>query len=396
MNYQRPHLKVLKTRINEPRKRIQVILGPRQVGKTTIVNQLLAEINIPFHVVSADNQSGSNSLWVEQQWEVARIRLKTSGSAEFLLVFDEIQKIDDWSNAVKRNWDKDTNENVNIKVILLGSSTLLIQKGLSESLAGRFELLKMYHWSLTEMQSAFGISEEQYVWFGGYPGSVDLIKDEKRWKDYIRHSLIETTISKDILLQTRIDKPSLLKNLFEVGCSYSGQILSYTKILGQLQDAGNTTTLSHYLNLLSNAGLLAGIEKYSPDIARQRASSPKFQVYNSALISSLSSLTFEEVILKPEKWGRVIESAVGAHLLNYSITEGYDIFYWRHNNHEIDFVLKYHEKVVGIEVKSTAAKTVKGAETFEKQFNPQKILLISSAGLSWKEFLKINPIFIFD
>ncbi|MCK9426583.1 MAG: ATP-binding protein [Ignavibacteriaceae bacterium] len=396
MNYQRPHLQALKTRINEPRKRIQVILGPRQVGKTTIINQLVTEINIPFHFVSADNQSGSNSLWIEQQWEVARIRLKTSGSAEFLLIFDEIQKIDDWSNAVKRNWDKDTNENVNIKVILLGSSTLLIQKGLSESLAGRFELLKMYHWSLTEMQSAFGISEEQYVWFGGYPGSVDLIRDERRWKDYIRHSLIETTISKDILLQTRIDKPSLLKNLFEVGCSYSGQILSYTKILGQLQDAGNTTTLSHYLNLLSNAGLLAGIEKYSPDIARQRASSPKFQVYNSALISSLSSLTFEEVILKPEKWGRVIESAVGAHLLNYSITEGYDIFYWRHNNHEIDFVLKYHEKVVGIEVKSTAAKKVKGAETFKDQFNPQKILLIGSSGLDWKEFLKINPIAVVD
>ena len=396
MNYQRPHLQALKTRINEPRKRIQVILGPRQVGKTTIINQLVTEINIPFHFVSADNQSGSNSLWIEQQWEVARIRLKTSGSAEFLLIFDEIQKIDDWSNAVKRNWDKDTNENVNIKVILLGSSTLLIQKGLSESLAGRFELLKMYHWSLTEMQSAFGISEEQYVWFGGYPGSVDLIRDERRWKDYIRHSLLETTISKDILLQTRIDKPSLLKNLFEVGCSYSGQILSYTKILGQLQDAGNTTTLSHYLNLLSNAGLLAGIEKYSPDIARQRASSPKFQVYNSALISSLSSLTFEEVILKPEKWGRVIESAVGAHLLNYSITEGYDIFYWRHNNHEIDFVLKYHEKVVGIEVKSTAAKKVKGAETFKDQFNPQKILLIGSSGLDWKEFLKINPIAVVD
>jgi hypothetical protein len=396
MNYKRQHLHVLKTRINEPRKRIQVILGPRQVGKTTIVNQLLTEINIPFHFISADNQSGSNSIWVEQQWEVARIKLKTSGSSQFLLIFDEIQKIDDWSNAVKLNWDKDTNENVNIKVILLGSSTLLIQKGLSESLAGRFELLKMYHWSLTEMQSAFGISEEQYVWFGGYPGSVDLIKDEMRWKDYIRHSLIETTISKDILLQTRIDKPSLLKNLFEIGCSYSGQILSYTKILGQLQDAGNTTTLSHYLHLLSNAGLLAGIEKYSPDIVRQRASSPKFQVYNSALISSLSSLTFEEVILKPEKWGRVVESAVGAHLLNYSITEGYDIFYWRQNNHEIDFVLKYHEKVVGIEVKSKSTTSIKGAEIFKNQFHPQKILLVGSSGLDWKEFLKMNPTAIVD
>lgn len=396
MTYKRPQLNTLKNRILENRKRIQVIVGPRQVGKTTMINQLIDEISIPHHFVSADNQPAGNSIWIEQQWEIARIKLKTSNSPDFLLVIDEVQKINNWSNAIKHCWDKDSNDQTNIKVILLGSSTLLIQKGLSESLAGRFELLKMYHWSFTEMHNAFNINEEEFAWFGGYPGAVDLIKDEKRWKDYIKHSLIEATVSKDILLQTRVDKPSLLKNLFEIGCSYSGQIFSFNKILGQLQDAGNTTTLSHYLNLLSNAGLLYGIEKYSVDIARQRASSPKFQVFNSALISSLSHYNFEEIILKPEKWGRIVESAIGSQLLNFSITEGYQLYYWRYKNDEIDFVLKYNDELVGVEVKSTSVKNIKGIETFKKLFNPNKIILISSAGMDWKEFLKINPIDLFD
>jgi predicted AAA+ superfamily ATPase len=217
-------------------------------------------------------------------WDSARLLLKASGATEFLLVIDEIQKIDNWSEVVKQQWDKDTRENTNIKVILLGSSRLLIQKGLSESLAGRFETLYLGHWPYPEMQEAFGWSIEQYVYFGGYPGSAMLINDEERWKNYIKDSLIETSISKDILMLTRIDKPALLKRLFELGCLYSGQILSYTKIIGQLQDAGNATTLANYLKLLSDCGLLGGLDKYAGDIIRKRGSSPKFQVYNVSSI----------------------------------------------------------------------------------------------------------------
>lgn len=279
--YERFYLKQVKSRIEEPRKFIQVILGPRQVGKTTMVNQLLPQLSISYVSESADAISATNSAWLMQAWETARLKMKASGASEYLLVIDEIQKIDNWSEIVKQQWDKDTRENVNIKVILLGSSRLLIQKGLTESLAGRFETFYLGHWSFAEMETAFGWSIEQYIYFGGYPGSALLINDEERWKSYIKDSLIETSISKDILMLTRVDKPALLKRLFEIGCLYSGQILSYTKITGQLQDAGNTTTLANYLKLLSDCGLLGGLEKYAGSVVRQRSSSPKFQVYNN-------------------------------------------------------------------------------------------------------------------
>src|SRR3989339_937811 len=234
--FERPYLKSIRSRIEEPRKFIQVILGPRQVGKTTMVTQLISQLSTLNLYQSADAVTATNSVWLTQVWESARLRIKTTGATELLLIIDEIQKIENWSEVVKQQWDKDTLENINIKVILLGSSRLLIQKGLSESLAGRFETLYLGHWSLPEMQQAFGWSAQQYIYFGGYPGSATLINDEERWKNYIKDSLIETSISKDILMLTRVDKPSLLKRLFEVGCQYSGQILSYTKIIGQLQD----------------------------------------------------------------------------------------------------------------------------------------------------------------
>ena len=283
----------------------------------------------------------------------------------------------------------------NIKTIILGSSSLLIQKGLTESLAGRYEKIYMPHWTYTEINEAFDISPIKYAWFGGYPGSYNLIKDERRWKEYIRESLIESTVSKDILMLNRIDKPALLKRLFELGCLYSGQILSYTKMLGQLLDAGNTVTLSHYLNLLSNAGLLTGLEKYSTKKIRQRASSPKFQIHNTAFISAQTNESLNQVLSQPVKWGRIIESVVGAHLINYSRIENFNLYYWRHNNYEIDFVLSFDNKIIGLEIKSGGAHKISGTNEFSKMINPQKILLIGDKGLPWQEFLKMNPLNLF-
>jgi predicted AAA+ superfamily ATPase len=325
-----------------------------------------------------------------QVWESARLRLKASAAFEILLVIDEIQKIDNWSEVVKQQWDKDTRENINIKVILLGSSRLLIQKGLTESLAGRFETLYIGHWSYPEMQEAFGWNIQQYIYFGGYPGSATLINDEERWKNYIKDSLIETSISKDILMLTRVDKPALLKRLFELGCLYSGQILSYTKIIGQLQDAGNTTTLANYLNLLSDCGLLGGLDKYAGDIIRKRGSSPKFQVYNNALITSQSNETYEKEIINPELWGRLVESSVGAHLINHSISERYNLYYWRDGNYEVDFVLEKGDKVIGLEVKSGARAENTGMGIFAERFHTEKVLLVGTGGIPYEEFLKIN------
>ena len=389
--FERPYLKSVKARIEEPRKFIQVILGPRQVGKTTMVNQLLSQLSIPSIYESADAIAATNSAWLMQVWETARLRMKASGAQEYLLVIDEIQKIDNWSEVVKQQWDKDTREGVNIKVILLGSSRLLIQKGLTESLAGRFETFYLGHWSFAEMESAFDWTIEQYIYFGGYPGSASLISDEERWKSYIKDSLIETSISKDILMMTRVDKPALLKRLFEIGCLYSGQILSYTKITGQLQDAGNTTTLANYLRLLSDCGLLGGLEKYAGSVIRQRSSSPKFQVYNNALLSSQDEETYSTAIVNPKLWGRLVESSVGAHLLNHSISERYNLCYWREGNNEVDFILEKGGKIIGLEVKSGASANNAGMGVFNEKFHPSKMLLVGTGGIPYEEFLKINP-----
>jgi predicted AAA+ superfamily ATPase len=394
--FQRSYLQKLTKVMNEPKRFIQVLVGPRQIGKTTLISQLVQEIAIPYIFESADAVAASDRTWIEQIWNNTREFIKEPNINEYLLVIDEIQKIDNWSEIIKRLWDEDMRNGVNIKVILLGSSRLLIQQGLTESLAGRFELTYLGHWSFTEMESAFGFTADQYVWFGGYPGSAGLIDDEERWKNYVSNALIETSISKDILMLTRVDKPALMKRLFELGCVYSGQILSFTKILGQLSDAGNTTTLSHYLQLLDTAGLLGGIEKFAADVIRKRSSSPKFQVHNNALVSAQRNQFFGEIKKQPAEWGRMVESSIGAHLLNSSFVEGYKVYYWRHRNDEVDFILEKRGKIIGIEVKSTGLVTgTSGMAAFSKMYKPDKIFLVGAGGLPWQEFLKISPSSLF-
>jgi uncharacterized protein len=393
--FERPYLQELIKRINEPRRFIQVILGPRQVGKTTLVHQLIEKKLIGYHFAAADGSGAGDSSWLEAQWEIARVKMDQTKASSFLLVIDEIQKIDNWSEMAKFFWDADTREKRNLKVIFLGSSRLLLQKGLTESLAGRFESIYMSHWSFLEMKKAFGWNLDQFVWFGGYPGSATLIQDEQRWKEFIRGSLIETTISKDILMITRVDKPALLKRLFELGCLYSGQILSFTKLQGELIDAGNTTTLSHYLDLLSTAGLLDGLKKYAKTDTRRRSSIPKFQVHNTALISAQRDDFFTEVVVNPERWGRMVESAVGAHLINYGLKENFSVRYFREHHAEIDFVIERGKNVVGLEIKSGWAQSAPGVTAFQKEYPEHKILLIGNSGLPWQTLLEMNPVELF-
>jgi uncharacterized protein len=389
--FERPYIQQFIVRLEEPRSFIQVLMGPRQVGKSTLTGQVLGKLNKPHLFVSADAVANSGETWLEQQWEAARLRLKSTEAPEFILAIDEIQKISNWSEVVKKLWDEDTRTKQNIKVILLGSSRLLLQQGLTESLAGRFETSYLGHWSFAEMEQAFGATAEQYVWFGGYPGATALMSDENRWKKYVNDALIETSISKDILMLTRVDKPALLRKLFGLGCLYSGQVLSYTKIVGQLQDAGNTTTLAHYLQLLNTAGLLAGIEKYTGEQLRQRSSSPKFQVHNTALLTAQQGDSMKEIMAKPDVWGRWVEAAIGAHLVNHQLSEGYTVHYWRHRNDEVDFVLEKKGKVIGLEVKSGAKQKAPGIEAFKRQHEPDKVLLVGNSGVPWQEFLKISP-----
>ena len=379
--------------MREKRRFIQVLAGPRQVGKTTLAQQLIQKLGeAPAYYTAADAVANAGATWIEQQWETARLMLQQSGATELILVIDEVQKIANWSEIVKRLWDEDTRLARPIKVVLLGSSRLLLQQGLTESLAGRFEMTYVGHWSLAEMQEAFGWTPEQFAWFGGFPGSSDLIADEPRWKQYVTDALIETSISKDILMLTRVDKPALMRSLFELGCAYSGQLLSYNKILGQLQDAGNTTTLASYLTLLGQAGLLSGLDKYTGSRITQRGSSPKFQVHNTALLSAQSADTYASIRLQPDKWGRQVESAVGAYLINEGLADDFRVFYWREGGHEVDFVLEKRGKIIGLEVKSAprAAQT-SGMAAFQKNFRPDRVLLVGDGGLPWPEFLRIRP-----
>ena len=386
MKRQLLHDKLL-NRLKEKRRFLQVLAGPRQVGKTTLARQVMLATKLPAHYASADEPSLRDRTWIEQQWDLARLKAK-EGKAGALLVLDEVQKVSDWSNVVKLLWDTDTHAGVPLKVVLLGSAPLLIQSGLTESLAGRFELIPVPHWSFGEMHEAFGWNLEQYIFYGAYPGSAELIASPERWRRYVTDSLIETTISRDILLMTRVDKPALLRRLFHLGCAYSGQILSYQKMLGQLTDAGNTVTLAHYLDLLQGAGMVAGLSKYAHGIIRQRGSSPKLQVLNTALMTAQDSRTMTEARRDGDYWGRLVESSVGAHLLNTSFGSDIELTYWRERSQEVDFILRRGKTITAIEVKSgRRPEALPGMEAFAKQFKPKRKLLVGGQGIPLDEFL---------
>lgn len=389
--FQRPQFELVRGRLHEPRRFIQVLLGPRQTGKTTLIHQVLETLDLPTHVASADQPATKDRSWIEQQWEAGRLLLRAEPRpSAVVLVLDEIQKVPDWSEITKRLWDEDSADRRELRVVLLGSSPWLIQKGLGESLAGRFELIRMGHWPWVEMKTAFGWGIEDYVYYGGYPGAAPLRSDPDRWRSYIQDSLIETTISRDVLLMTRVDKPALLRQLFHLGCLYSGQVLSFTKLLGQLQDAGNTTTLAHYLDLLEAAGLVGGLRKYAGQPVRRRRSSPKLQVYNTALLSAQSGFSFAEIRARPERWGRLVESCVGAHLVNACLGTDISVHYWSHRNREVDFVLARGDTLIAIEVKSGRTPTsLPGLEAFARDFPVQKSLLVGGTGVPLEVFLRM-------
>ena len=388
--YKRSEYQLIKRRLEEPRKFLQVVMGPRQVGKSTVVKQVLQDLDIPYQHFSADNVPNSDSSWIENCWEAVRQIKENKGLQTIILVIDEIQKIVNWSESVKKEWDKDTFDDIDIKVLLLGSSRVLLERGLSESLAGRFEEIRMTHWSYLEMKDCFGFSLNQYIFYGGYPGAASLIDDYDRYLQYVQSSIIDATINKDILMDTPIAKPALLRQTFELGAAYSGQLLSLTKMLGELQDAGNTVTLSGYINLLNDSGLLRGVQKYSVDMARRRASVPKFHVYNNALKTVYTSQTFDQVILDRKLWGHIFESAIGAYIVSQSFVHRFEVFYWREKQYEVDFVLRKNGVLVAIEIKSNNEKNTKGLDQFKQLFNPKSAFIVGDGGVSVEDFLTMD------
>lgn len=408
MPFERAQAGTLRQRLAERPTFMIVVSGPRQVGKSTMVRRVLDDYPSTFVAVDqpqdelapfANPQLGISisraipgeaptAEWLIQHWAQARAKAKSLPEGQcFILAIDEIQKIRRWSEVVKGLWDADRAADLNLHVVLLGSSPWLMQKGLTESLAGRYELIRMSHWSYAETQEAFDFSLDEYLYFGGYPGSARLIREESRWRAYIRGALIHPNIEKDILQMTRVDKPALLKNLFELGCNYSGQIISYTKLMGQLQDAGNTVTLAHYLDLLSQAGLLSGLSKYAGEQHRQRSSSPKLNALNTALVSALSGYSFAEARADRSHWGRLVESAVGAHLCN-TASDNCQVQYWRESPSEVDFVLNDGRKLLAIEVKSgNTYAAPKGLSVFAGKYQQARQLIVGEGGIPLAEFL---------
>ena len=387
---------LIRSRLKERRRFIEVLAGPRQVGKSTIIADVIPSLESPYISESADDVSLSGETWIASIWDRARLLEKKHGEA--IVIIDEIQKVSNWSEIIKRLWDEDKRMQRNIKVLLSGSSRLLLMKGLSESLEGRFELIPVPHWSYAEMHEVFGTSLDEFIFFGSYPGPADLIGDERRWKAYIRDSIVEPSLTRDIIMLTPIQKPALLRQLMELGSCYSGQILPFDHMLGQLSDAGNTTTLASYLGLLGQCGLLTGLQKYSGSEVRKRASSPKLQVCNNALMSSRYAKSFKEAKEDPAIWGRLVESAVGTHLVNSIIGEDASLGYWREGPDEVDFVLYDNTRIAAFEVKSGSRTYGRGTSLFRKRYPSSHVYTVSyhgsdgSSPIPLAEFLEGNPL----
>lgn len=414
-SYERSQARTLIDRLSEPVSRIIALFGPRQTGKTTIVEQALRRIDRASRYLPVSD-SGSVSSFKSydtpdketypipgippapelliRHWEDARNEAERNDRG-YVLVVDEIQKIPRWSEVVKGLWDADRIHNRPLHVVILGSAPLLMQSGLSESLAGRFETTFVTHWSFDEMVRAFDFDLSTYLYFGGYPGSVRYVRDLGRWREYILRSLVETNVKRDILSMQRVDKPALLKQLFELGTAYSGQILSYTKMLGQLHDAGNTTTLARYLELLSDAGLVTGLQNFARQSHRRRASSPKLVALNTALMTTDSGYSFNEAKADRTFWGRIVESAVGAHLFNTK-TADIRLYYWREDSYEVDYVLQRGPRIIAIEVKSGTKMRLSGMERFIERFKPFKSMVVGEGGVPLNEFLSVPASFWFD
>ena len=393
--YRRPIYEEILERAHETRQFIQVLAGPRQVGKTTVARQVMAAIGIPGHFASADAPDPEDVGWIYTQWQIGRQAARNGGRAGALLILDEVQKIRDWSDVVKQLWDEDTSSGLPLRVMLLGSAPLLVRQGLSDSLAGRFEVVRVTHWTYAEMRDAFGWDLDTYLFYGGYPGAAGLIKRHERWEQYILDSIVETNLSRDILMLNRVEKPALLRQLFRLACSYSGQVLSYTKMLGTLTDAGNTVTLAHYLELLGGAGMVTGVGKYSGSAVRRRASSPKLLALNTALVSATARTTFERARADHAFWSRLVETAVGAQLWAYADPD--ELTWWREGNDDVDWVirpgklLRDSDAPVAIEVRTGHPRGSRGSLAFTKGHRGARSLLVGEGGIPVEDFLSSHP-----
>jgi uncharacterized protein len=389
-NIPRSQLSSLVHRLSERRRGLQIVTGPRHCGKTALALQAIHALSHTATYASADDPAPNDTTWLEQQWNQARVRSRQGG--RWLLVLDEIQEVTGWAATVKRLWDEDSASGLDLRVLLLSSSRSGLAAGADPEITGAFELTPLWHWSYSEMRDAFGWTLDRYVYFGGYPGAADLVDEEDRWHRFVLDTLLETALARDVLLAARVDKPSLLRSLLRLGCEHSGQILSFQKMTAQLSGAGNTTTLSWYLELLGGAGLLRNIQKFSAR-ERQRGSIPKLQVLNNGLATAMAGSSFARTRRNPDRWGRLVTSAIGAHLAGAVMTGQIDdVYYWRERNRDVDFVLRLGDRTVAVEVKAGDRKLCQsGLAAFDRTFQPVRSLVVGAGGAPVEEFLLVAP-----
>ena len=388
--FRRKNVDVLVSRLTEANNNlIQFIVGPRQTGKTTMFVQALEDVELSSHVVNADDVINPSVDWITTEWQQARNMFKAR-EERVVFVIDEVQKVPQWASVVKGLWDHDRREHIDVKPVLTGSSTLLLQRGLEESLMGRFELIRSTHWSLSECQQAFGYSMDDYLYLGGYPAVEMFRDDENRWRNYVRDAIIEPTLSRDILEMEEIRKPALMRNLFYLSACYSGQELSYNRMLGQLQEAGSVVTIASYLDAMQKANMIATLMKFSQKEIKKRASSPRLMVYDTSLLNACSSKTRQDAFSDKEYYGHLVESAVGARLLARGVEEHFEVFWWRESSEEVDFVLQKGQDITAIEVKSGNTTSQSGMATFLKKFPHAKRIIVggaSAGAFTVEEFL---------
>ena len=390
--YQRRHLNILTSRMAEPRRRMQIVMGPRQVGKSTLVGQFTEGVSVPFDFFAADGVNRFDSSWIPNKWQQVRMRMDIHSEQEHILIIDEVQKIRGWSEQVKKEWDEDSRSHRNLKVILLGSSRLLLQKGLEESLEGRFETIKMGYWDWQEMHEAFGFSMDEYVYFGGFPGLAPDIQDEDRWRNLMEDSIISPILTRDILEIEEIRNPALLRQVFELACIESAKELSLTKMQGTM-NSGTVPTIKNYLDILNKSMIVQPLQNYSPSRVKEKQSVPKMQVFNNAFRNRFGTFSFDEARVDPAEWGRLVESAVGAHLANRAMTDDYELFYWRNERRqECDYVLRKGQALVAIEVKSGSVDKTVGFEKFKEQFADK----VTAAFIVGPHALPLEDFFIMD
>lgn len=386
--YERSFVTILSDRLRESRRFIQVVIGPRQTGKSTGVSQALGKLSAPVVEYAFDRPRDRRSAKLEEIWGQAREML--GSSPEVILSLDEIQKVPDWSSTVKFLWDEDTRRGNNIKVVATGSSALTLRDGMAESLKGRFEEIASTQWTLAECRDAFGYSLDDFLFFGGYPGAAALKDEPDRWFAYMHDSIIEPTITQDVLEMETVKKPALLRALFEIGAMYSAREISYRKLLGQLDDRGNTEVISHYLDLLSHAGLLSGLRKYDEKPLRSKTSSPRLLVHDTSLMTAASEEDAEALFANPAQKGHLIETAAGAYLLERSRQERFSVRWWRDRNDEVDFVITKGRKRTAIEVKGGHTRRTKGLGAFVEKYPGTYVLIVGAESCPLEEFLLGN------